>query len=217
MNTTTFGPLIIKGRSREPTLEDEYGAYFALAPNSLVRRFLANINRDKSFLDCLIVLERSENELGRIEWIETNRLLMESLATRLVGRFYKREADFPTYYSDISGKDPYLTKGIVELLHGKTIGVALTELANFIHIMNWLGINIQNFTIQPGCLMQKSSRLCPGNVMKIYRDVLETCEFLANPVLWKFNWINNHAANASYNHHNEIRTSQLYRYVRQFQ
>ena len=209
MNTSTYEPLVIKGRSMVPSVEDEYGAYFALASNGFIQRLLTNINRDKSFLDCIAIIGPAQNEIGRSECIEANRLLMESFATQLVGRFYKQKANFSTYCVDMSGKDPYLMRGVIGLIHGKTVGVALTELANFIHTMSWLGINFKDFTVEPGQLMPINAKLYPGNIMKIFRDVLETCEYFENPMKWRFNWENSRGV---YNQNDGTESIQTYNY-----
>ena len=216
MNTSVYEPLIIKGRSITPSVEDEYGAYIALASNGLTQKFITNISRDKSFLDCTIIVGPDQNERGKSEYIEANRLVIESLATQTVGRFYKQKANLPTYCVDMSGKDPYLMKGVIGLLHGKMVGVALTELANFIHMMNWLGINFQDFTVDPGYLAPRNSRLYPGNIMKIYRDVLETFEFFVDPATWRTNWKTNRSPNTNCNQYNRSDFAQMYNYGRQF-
>ena len=216
MNTSTYEPLIIRGRSITPSVEDEYGAYIALASSGLAQRFIGNINRDKDFLDCTIIIGPDQNEKGRFEYIEANRLIIESLASQTVGRFYKQKANLPTYCVDMSGKDPYLMRGVIALLHGRMVGVALTELANFIHMMNWLGINFQDFTVDPGHLMTRNSRLYPGNIMKIYRDVLETFEFFVDPAVWRTNWKTNRFSNTNCNQNNKSEITRMYNYGSQF-
>ena len=93
---------------------------------------------------------------------------------------------------------PHLIRGVIGLIHGKVVGVAMLELSNFFHALKWLGVELKEFSYSPGPIRSRD-KLTPGNVIKIYNDVMEMCEYFIDSNFWKSNWLNSRRVGEPYN------------------
>lgn len=190
--------LVVKSAVWEFALENEHGAIFSIYQDSLLQSISKNIEQDKSFLDCKVFIGYDKNHPG-VEILDVNRLLVESLAKHLRGKLFKYPGNPPINYFDARGMEPHLIRGVLGLIHGKVTGVAMLELANFFNALKWLGVELSRFSYTPGPLKTRITS-SSGNVMRIYNDVMDMCQFYVDPELWKFNWLNNRRMGYPYNY-----------------